>query len=141
MPLRARRRFEVLETRIAPSDTLLVLGAAVAASRPESILIAPPKSAAPRQPWTPEKMEVLLPSVATPKFSNRIAASLDGLAEIESTTELDEALGEMLGPDLLPAEPTSPRPAAPLSLGIGTSPSPAPGSGSSGCAISQNLCR
>lgn len=43
MSVRARRRFEFLEARLAPSDTLLVIGAAaMAASPPETPLIAPP---------------------------------------------------------------------------------------------------
>ena len=55
--LRARRRFEVLEARFAPSDTLLIAAAAIAASQEDTRLIAPPKYAEPNH-WTPEKMAV-----------------------------------------------------------------------------------
>lgn len=53
---------------------MLVLGAAIAAAQTGTMLIAPPKPAAPRQPWMPEKMEVALPatpSVASPAESQR----------------------------------------------------------------------
>ena len=39
---RVRRSIETLETRIAPSDTLVLIGAAIAAAQSETQQIAPP---------------------------------------------------------------------------------------------------
>jgi len=138
MALRARRRFEALELRIAPSDTLVLIGAAIAAAQTETMLIAPPKPVEPRHAWAPEKMEVALPTTpiaAPPKANGRPEPEpIDQLFRDELDLSHSTKMSEKLGPDIEMEAPTSPRPAAPLSLGIGTSPSPAPGSGSGGSA-------
>ena len=122
-----------------------MLGAAIAAAQPETLLIAPPKPATPRQPWTPEKMEVAVPSIPStlpPEANTRVTVApeavvpepVDELFRDELDLDFSIKLGENLGADVPVQEPASPRPAAPLSLGIGSSPSPAPGSGSGGSA-------
>lgn len=140
LPLRARRSFERLETRIAPSDTLALIGAAALAAESDTPFIDPPADSPAPSPeaWTPD--ETIVPLTIIPPGPSQITISppaIDGL--LASDTDLVSIdLGEGLGPDLPESEPTSPSPASPLALangvGAGFAPggSAAPGGGGGG---------